>query len=516
MAIKKQHLISAELADWQTPVEDKDLTTSPESPSNGDKYIIAGTGGDWSAGTINDIVWYIDDEWYFITPTEGMQVYIKDENVYYFFNGSVWGTISGGSGDMLKSTYDTNTNNIVDKAEAIDDGNGNTASASEIVKSFYNIVVLAFRLAYESSLAIFNMVDGFVDEYEDESGIDTVNSINESYDSSNDLYKPSGGGTGIDSYTKLMLHCNGTDGSTSFPDDSDSSHTVTANGDAQVDTADKKFGSGSALFDGTGDYLSVPDSDDFDFSGDFTIDLWVKHDATASERGIIGSLGAGDDGWLLFLSSSGAIRFISSDGSTSLTGSQVDDDTWHHIAIVRYGSDANNLKIYLDGTLDTQGTNTSTLTANGTLTIGREYNDSDNYYFDGWMDEIRISNGIARWTSNFTPLTEEYSSTVYDNMTLISEAVVAISSPNNARIVILEEDIDEITLNTDLKAYVSNDDGDNWHQGTLAEEGDYDTSTRILIATVDISAQEDTDMIYKLVTDNNKGLKVHGTALTWD
>jgi len=44
MAIKSEHLISAELADWQTPVKDKDLTTSP-APSNGDKYIIAGTGG---------------------------------------------------------------------------------------------------------------------------------------------------------------------------------------------------------------------------------------------------------------------------------------------------------------------------------------------------------------------------------------------------------------------------------------------------------------------------------------
>ena len=57
----------------------------------------------------------------------------------------------------------------------------------------------------------------------------------------------------------LLLYCNGTDGSQSFPDNGINNHTVTAGGSAQVDTAEKKFGNGSALFNGSTDYLSIPD-----------------------------------------------------------------------------------------------------------------------------------------------------------------------------------------------------------------------------------------------------------------
>jgi len=63
---------------------------------------------------------------------------------------------------------------------------------------------------------------------------------------------------GIDSSTKLLSHCNGADTSTSFPDSSFSAHSVTANGNAQVDTAESQFGGASALFDGSGDFLEVP------------------------------------------------------------------------------------------------------------------------------------------------------------------------------------------------------------------------------------------------------------------
>ena len=79
-----------------------------------------------------------------------------------------------------------------------------------------------------------------------------------------------------DSYTKLLLHMNGTDGSTTFTDDGETGHTVTANGDAEIDTAQKQFGTASGLFSGTG-YLSILDHADFDFGADnFTIDFYIK------------------------------------------------------------------------------------------------------------------------------------------------------------------------------------------------------------------------------------------------
>ena len=89
---------------------------------------------------------------------------------------------------------------------------------------------------------------------------------------------------GIDSYTKLLLHCNGTDGSTSFLDDSGNSRTVTAIGSAQVDTAESKFGGASVLCSTKNDYLSVTDFLDLDLgSDDFTFDFWVKLNSGASQ-----------------------------------------------------------------------------------------------------------------------------------------------------------------------------------------------------------------------------------------
>ena len=82
-----------------------------------------------------------------------------------------------------------------------------------------------------------------------------------------------------DSYTKVLLHMNGTDASTTFTDES--GKTWTANGNAQIDTASYKFATGSGLFDGGGDYIDTPDNADFNFgSGDFTIDLQMRRNSS--------------------------------------------------------------------------------------------------------------------------------------------------------------------------------------------------------------------------------------------
>jgi len=74
---------------------------------------------------------------------------------------------------------------------------------------------------------------------------------------------------GIDKYTKIMLHNNGIDASTTFIDYSYSPKTVTANGNAQIDTAQKKFGTGSCLLDASsGTFLSLANSADFNPGGE--------------------------------------------------------------------------------------------------------------------------------------------------------------------------------------------------------------------------------------------------------
>jgi hypothetical protein len=101
-------------------------------------------------------------------------------------------------------------------------------------------------------------------------------------------------------------------------------------------------------------------------------------------------------------------------------------------------------------------------------------------------------------------------------MTLISQPQPADALPTQARLVIFEEDNDVITVNTDLKGWVSRDGGTTYTQITLIEEGFYDTVARILSGTVDISGQPSgTNMVYKITSHNNKGFTVHGTGMLW-
>jgi hypothetical protein len=224
--------------------------------------------------------------------------------------------------------------------------------------------------------------------------------------------------SGIDSYTKLMLHMNGADGSKTFTDSEiPPTKTVTPYGDAEIDTAQSKFGGASGLFDGTGDYLSALDSADWAFGTDnFTIDFWVKFATlpTAGNRQYIFSQyvdannrqglnlynQAGTYYWQYTVFSGGVMILGTSGTPSSLL------DIWQHIALVRNGND---WRIYQNGTSVTVGTSTDADAVPdfaSVLYIGQGGDGTG--YLNGWLDELRISKGVARWTSSFTPPTREY------------------------------------------------------------------------------------------------------------
>lgn len=216
----------------------------------------------------------------------------------------------------------------------------------------------------------------------------------------------------VDQYTKLLLHCNGADGSAVFIDEA--GKTVTRNGGAQIDTAQSKFGGASGLFDGTGDYLSLANSADWDFgTGNWTIDFWIRRNGAAAYRGLMGGAAGSAGGWVIGSpnDTTGKIVLTSKAsgtwGADLTTSSAPADLTWTHVAFVRNG---NTLDVYLDGV--NKGTKNVTgytyNSAGGGLVIGRLYTGTDNYYWNGHIDELRISKGIARWTAAFTPPTREY------------------------------------------------------------------------------------------------------------
>jgi len=217
-----------------------------------------------------------------------------------------------------------------------------------------------------------------------------------------------------DLYTKSLLHMTGVDGSTTFTDTaSGGTHTWTASGNAQIDTAQSKFGGASGLFDGNGDYIWSADSSDWAFgSGDFTIDFWAKRTRSGVNEWIFGQGGPSlQQFWGMQWFTNNYVycnfRKASGGGLVQLQSTiTISDSNWHHYAYVR---DGNTLRLFIDGVArgTANVTGQSQVDNAYKFAIGRlgEYN---GYYFAGWVDEFRISKGIARWTSNFTPPFSEY------------------------------------------------------------------------------------------------------------
>jgi len=218
----------------------------------------------------------------------------------------------------------------------------------------------------------------------------------------------------IDTDTKLVIHFNGADGST---DDytAETGQTVTTVATAQLDTAEKKFGTASLLLDGNSDYCTVPDHADWHYgAGNFTIDFWVRFNnktgqqcfVTQSDHPayIICRKETTDKLSIYVTDAAGAGVGI----YTTTSVPTIANNTWYHLAFVRSGTSA---YIFLDGASLTL-TTTTAFAANSVpdiaavLSIGLLLTTSQ--YLNGWIDEVRISKGVARWTENFDVPTKEY------------------------------------------------------------------------------------------------------------
>jgi len=187
-------------------------------------------------------------------------------------------------------------------------------------------------------------------------------------------------------------------------DSSDSGHTVTAVGNAAISTSEKKFGAGSAYFDGaSGKCLSVPSNNDFVFgTGDFTVELWCYPTNNHNYGSMIDNRGsnAGGNGWVLSSNAAGMFwvwgqnDYVVTSGSTPLT-----ENVWHHIAYTRASG---THYLFLDGVLvGTSSGVAQDYQESNPIYIGA-YNNGSATAFYGYIDDVRITKGLARYTENFT------------------------------------------------------------------------------------------------------------------
>jgi hypothetical protein len=178
-------------------------------------------------------------------------------------------------------------------------------------------------------------------------------------------------------------------------------------GNAQIDTSVKKYGTGSIEFDGTGDWLKIPDNVDLKLAtGNFTIELWayLATGDAGSNRGLVAKGGA-STGWLVSLNTTEKVVFTYTTSTITSSGS-ITLDAWNHIAVVREGTGSNQTKIYINGTNDGTGTVSTDFTQTEVMYVGANRAAGDP--MKGYIDDLRITKGVARYTANFTPPTAPF------------------------------------------------------------------------------------------------------------
>lgn len=208
----------------------------------------------------------------------------------------------------------------------------------------------------------------------------------------------------------LLAGFNGTDGSTTFIDESSAAHTMGSNNTAQLDTAQAKFGVSSLLLDGSLDWVNSADSADWDLAaGDFTIEGWwrtVDNTVTQSFLGQWNTTGNQRAWWLLYQPSGtpDVIQFVrSTNGSAGvvvLTANWTPvNDTWYAVCVDRSGS---TWRLYIDGVMVATYTASETIFNSTTeLRIGAVTSSGGNQFeWDGWIDEVRITKGVGRYASD--------------------------------------------------------------------------------------------------------------------
>jgi hypothetical protein len=209
----------------------------------------------------------------------------------------------------------------------------------------------------------------------------------------------------------LLLHGNGTNGSTTITDSSSNNLTTAATGSVAISTLQKKFGTGSISFDAanSSSKLTVNAGSLFAFGLDpLTIEAWIYPVGNfGSSPNIFSTRNGTTQSLTLRLRFDGKLNVIVGEGAISvLSSASCQLDTWQHVALCRQGR---LFSMYIDGTrMYNQDLGVDfNLTSLANIVIGAKQ-DTGVERFNGFIDDLRITKGIARYTANFTPPTAPF------------------------------------------------------------------------------------------------------------
>lgn len=206
----------------------------------------------------------------------------------------------------------------------------------------------------------------------------------------------------------LLLHMDGSNGSSTFTDSSSNAFSVTRYGLPEISTAQSKFGGASAYFNGSSShYLLIPSNSAFAFgTGDFTVEAWAYQLAQTTYASLM-EIGN-------HIYNSGILLAIGSEGFTAYSegfygnGGAATLNQWQHIAFCR---SSGTLRIFVDGTVTSAVAFPNNLTNTAGIAIGATPQGDPGSYtvaLQGYIDEFRVTKGVARYTTNFTPPTAPF------------------------------------------------------------------------------------------------------------
>jgi hypothetical protein len=308
-----------------------------------------------------------------------------------------------------------------------------------------NIAYLGFQVLSEHLSSVARMFDGVIDSFTDEAGVETAtNGVYGNYNNAIigdnaspsvniNFYLPNKGD--LDINTKLLIHGDGVQGSTSFVDLCRIPIEISG---ASTDTSTKKFGTGSIKFDGVNDYISLGESfsekrltmfDVEENANGQTIDFWFNSNASGVQPILSNgehisdfpeepTLGDGE-GLLITKNASNKIEAVLQCGEwsealqepvdsplTVESTTVISNGTWYHIAVQK--TSTGYLQLWINGALEATSSASDTGAAMNSwpsviLYVGK----NGSSYLNGYLDEIRWSQ-TARYTTTFTPMTKAY------------------------------------------------------------------------------------------------------------